>query len=43
MASGKPVMYTALPEAAVYDRAIYIANNYAEFLEFIDTRNRPKI
>ncbi|MFZ0514746.1 MAG: glycosyltransferase [Candidatus Nitrosopolaris sp.] len=36
MAAGKPVISTALPEAAVYNRVIYIANNYAEFLEFID-------
>jgi hypothetical protein len=36
MAAGKPIISTAIPEATVYDSAIYIANNYDEFLQCID-------
>lgn len=36
LAAGKPVISTALPELAIYKQAIYIANTYTEFLEFID-------
>jgi glycosyltransferase involved in cell wall biosynthesis len=37
MAAGKPVISTALPELNRWKELIYIANNSAEFLDFIET------
>ncbi len=42
LAAGKPVVSTTLPELESYDHVIYLANDYSEFLEFIDKALKTK-